>query len=130
MAQIHQKSLRGAGLAERKEVLNAGNIAYEKMMQDEEFDEEALANYYLVLCDDIKRERERIGGDWAVAMVIDTRRWRDVVRSRLGPDLTFVVLDMSWEDQVERLRGRHGEDENALRILSVSHLNTDAMVQF
>ena len=76
------------------------------------FDEEAEAKFYELICEDIKRERERIGGDWAVALIVNTRRMRDLVRSRLGPDLTFVVLDMAWEDLEERMRSSrslHGE---------------------
>ena len=44
-----------------------------------------------------------------------------MVRSRLGPDLTFVVLDMAWEDLEERLRSRHGGDETALGMWMVSY---------
>ena len=86
----------------------------------EEVDEEAMAKYFEFICDDIKRERERIGGDWAVALVVNTRRLRDLVRSRLGPDLTFVVLDMAWEDMEERYRTRHVGNETALRMMMVS----------
>ena len=45
-----------------------------------------------------------------MALVVNTRRMRDLVRSRLGPDVTFVVLDMAWEDLVERLTSRHSEE--------------------
>ena len=113
--------MRGAGLAERIEACNAGLVAFTKLLKDEEVDEEALVKCGEILCDDIRRERERIGGDWAVAMVVHTRRMRDFFRSRLGPDLTFVVLDMDWEDVVERLRSRHGYDETvAVRQFQVS----------
>ena len=37
----------------------------------------------------------------------------------MGPDLVFVVLDMSMEDQIERLRKRHKGDETALQTLKV-----------
>ena len=82
---------------------------------------EATTKFYGVLCDDIKRERERIGGDWAMALVVNTRGLRDFVRSRLGPDLTFVVLDMAWEDLEERLRSRHSGDETRLGMWMVSY---------
>ena len=42
-----------------------------------------------------------------------------VCRTRMGPDLVFVVLDMSMEDQIERLRKRHKGDETALQTLKV-----------
>jgi len=108
-----QNLLRGAGLTERMEVCDAAwNMA--SMTKDEALDEEALVKYYEFICDDIKRERERIGGDWAVALNVNTRRLRDLVRSRLGPDLTFVVLDIAWEDLEERVTSRW--DETSLRI--------------
>ena len=94
-----------------------GNFAFLKMLKCEEFDEEGLAKLYGVLCDDIKRERERIGGDWAVALEVNSRRLRDLARSRLGPDTTFIVLDMAWEDLEERYRSRHGGDDTALGMM-------------
>ena len=118
LGQSQQKLLKGAGLAKRMEVSMEMSTAYMKMVMDKEFDEEALVKYYECICDDIKRERERIGGDWAVAFVVNTRRLRDLVRSRLGPDLTFVVLDIAWEDLEERVTSRW--DETSLRIKMVS----------
>merc|ERR1719402_1660275 len=113
-AQSQQKLLRGDGLAERMKVCNEFIKAYRKMLNGEELDEEAMAKFCDFICEDIKRERERIGGDWAVALVVNTRRLRDLVRSRLGPDLTFVVLDIAWEDLEERVTSRW--DETSLRI--------------
>ena len=40
-------------------------------------------------------------------------------RSKLGPDLFFIILDMELEQQVERIRGRHGDDESAVRRMKV-----------
>ena len=109
------------------EVVKEWRITIEKMMKGEDnwlallklyF---ATTKFYGVLCDDIKRERERIGGDWAVALMANTRWLRDMVRSRLGPDLTFVVLDMAWEDLEERLRSRQGGDETTLGMWMVSY---------
>jgi len=42
------------------------------------------------------RERSRIGGDWAIAALLDSRRIRDFVRSELGPELEIVVLEMNF----------------------------------
>ena len=115
----HQQSLlRGAGLAERMEVCNERSMASQKAVKSE--GEEALAKFYEFLCDDIKSGRDRIGGDWAVAMGGFTRQVRDLVRSRLGPDVTFVVLDMAWEDMEERFRSRHRGNEKWLEIMMVS----------
>ena len=35
---------------------------------------------YEELCEDIRRERRRIGGDWVVAGVIQTNQHRDIIR--------------------------------------------------
>ena len=51
------------------------------------------------MCGDIKRERARIGGDWAVAGVVLDKNSRQHIRSELGRDLVFVVLSME-EEQV------------------------------
>ena len=37
----------------------------------------------------------------------------------MGPELQIVVLDMSLEDQMERVRGRHGGEEAAVDMFKV-----------
>ena len=54
-----------------------------------------------------------MGGDWAIVHAVPTRALRDHLRKELGPDLVFVVLNMSKEDQDKRVRGRHGDNEDA-----------------
>jgi len=66
------------------------------------------------MCEDIMRERKRIGGDWAVACVLDYKKLRQLVRGWMGPDLQIVVLDMKLEDQMDRMRKRHGGHESAV----------------
>ena len=80
MAQVFQKPLRGAGLNERIAIVNKGNVEYELMMKGENYDTAVLEEFYGVICDDIKRERARIGGDWVVAAVLDKRSVRDSIR--------------------------------------------------
>ena len=38
------------------------------------------------------------------------RYMRDYIREYLGPELIFVVLHMTKEDQICRIKARHGED--------------------
>jgi len=116
-AQAFQKGLRGEGLKNRVDVVNKGNAVYEQMIKGEDYDKKVLEDFYGLLCDDIKRERARIGGDWVVATVVDKQAWRDFIRSRLGPDLEFVVLDMDLEQQMARIRGRHDNDEAAVEMM-------------
>ena len=40
-------------------------------------------------------------------------------RAEFGPDLQFVVLDMDLEQQVERVRGRHGDNQEAIQKMKV-----------
>ena len=70
------------------------------------------------MSEDITKEQERIGGDWAVAQAVPTREVRDRIRSQMGPNLIFVVLHMSKEDQTARIKERHGEEENMIAMLT------------
>jgi len=116
-AQSFQAGLKGPGLKERMDIVSKGNTEYELMMKGEEYDKKTMEDFYSVLCDEIQRERNRIGGDWVVATIVDKKEWRDFVRSKLGPDLVFIILDMELEQQVERIRGRHDEDESAVNMM-------------
>jgi len=119
-AVVSQKSLRGEGLMERIAKVNRGSAEYQKMTQGQEYDRKILEDdFYGLICNDIKRERGRLGGDWVVAMAVDTRAWRDFIRSRLGPDLEFVVLEMDLEMIQNRVRSRHDNDEGAVQMLMV-----------
>ena len=40
-------------------------------------------------------------------------------RSQLGPELQIVVLDMTLEDQMERVRRRHGGEDSAVDMFKV-----------
>ena len=59
----------------------------------------------------IKDERQRIGGDWAVAQAVPTKALRDEIKKIL-PDVTFVTLTIKEEDLKKRLQNRHGEDQS------------------
>ena len=48
----------------------------------------------------------------AVAQAIYSRKQRDSMRKILGPECTFIVLNMSRECQKKRVTERHGEDAN------------------
>ena len=45
---------------------------------------------------------------------------RNIFRSRLGPDLMFVVLGMEVEEVKKRVLTRHKGDEGALDMMMVS----------
>ena len=80
MAQVHQKALKGEGLEKRRKICNATNAAFMELFSGKEFDIEHYREFYTIMCEDIMRERKRIGGDWAVAGVALTRSMRDHIR--------------------------------------------------
>jgi len=113
MAQVHQKALKGEGLERRREICNAANAAFMEILSGKDFDIEQFRELYTIMCEDIMRERKRIGGDWAVAGVAFNRSMRDHIRSKLGKDLLFVILSMDKEDQRKRVTDRHQGNEQA-----------------
>ena len=52
-----------------------------KGSHDEEKLRSSERDYMLSLCSDVRAEKDRLGGDWAVASVIRTREERDIMRS-------------------------------------------------
>ena len=83
MAQERQRPLVGEGSQERKEICREIGEAWERIVEKEETSADwcVIEKYLDILCEDIRSQRERIGGDWAVAGCITHRRMRDIVRS-------------------------------------------------
>ena len=94
------------------ETLEKANAALMKMFKGSfEGLEENLQPFLELLVKHITQERERLGGDFAVATsVVFSRKQRDQLRELLGPKLKFMVLNMnmSKECQFERLEKKHG----------------------
>ena len=88
MAQVKQRNLVGEGAAERRAVVSRVRKEFEARMGKGEWDAEAIETGQREMFKDIARERARLGGDWAVACVLDTRAIRDLARYR---DLTFNI---------------------------------------
>ena len=78
------------------------------------------------MCEDIKQQRARLGGNWAVAALMDTKEFRAFARTKLPEvkhlkykitmdlhveQVVFVVLEMSLTDQAARLAARQPGDE-------------------
>ena len=56
----------------------------------------------------------------AIAQAVFSRRQRDKLRKIIGPDLVFIVLNMTKECQMKRIKGRHGDSpmlEEFMRVL-------------
>ena len=62
--------------------------------------EEQLEPFFKFLADHIAKERQRLGGDFAVAQAVFSRNQRNLLRQIIGPDLVFMVLNMTRQSQV------------------------------
>ena len=62
------------------------------------------------MCREVEIQRERLGGDFAVAYLVQTRESRDLCRA-LCPDLVFITMTMTEACQRKRLKGRFGDQE-------------------
>jgi len=109
LATMRQKPLLGLP-QERIEAAKGGMEHFMKMIEFKEYDKKMVGGYYTAMCKDIAAQRKRLGGNWIVAHAVPSRYYRDWIRAELGPDLVFVVLNMTREDQKARLAARHGED--------------------
>ena len=86
------------------------------MMQTGEFKDvdEKFMPLVIAMAKMIKQQRARLGGAWSIAQAIPTRHLRDVLRKMLGPDLVFVVLNLTKDCQEKRIINRHGKASEEL----------------
>merc|ERR1712192_179903 len=119
LAQVKQKKLVGEGEAERKKMVENVMNGYIAMIKGESWDKETLEEGQREMFKDIARERARLGGDWAIAGVLFTSKMREIARSELGSDLEIVMLEMTAEEQEERIRARHSGSQNAVDLMKV-----------
>ena len=110
VVQDMMKPLSGPGCEERREVWASVRNLWSKLInQEEELEQEEwerLGRYFQLLCENIKSERRRIGGDWAVAGCLLHRRIRDFIRANLGGEVVIVVLRMAGEAVRSRILAR------------------------
>ena len=70
--------------------------------------EEFLWPMFNCLAQDISKQNKRLGGKMVVAQALFSRKQREFLTKIIGPDLTFIVLNMTAECQFERIASRHG----------------------
>ena len=68
-------------MRERMEIVKMSNNQWPAIMKGLAFDMEAVKSFYRELAMDIKTQKQRIGGDWAVAHVLINREIRNMMRS-------------------------------------------------
>merc|ERR1719323_154428 len=109
---MNQKPLKGV----TKETLKVVDARSEMMAtMDDEFKGnegmfKAITTIANMTAEDIKKHKARIVGDWAVAFAVSSREQRDFLRKIFGTSLYFVVLNITQECNMKRLKKRHGED--------------------
>ena len=99
---------------ERIDAVTKGVKEFEKWRNGEDYDKDSIKELYSSMCKNIKRERSKIGGNWVIAQAVPFRWLRDHIKHELGPDLTFVVLNMKKDEQTKRILSRHGGESNAV----------------
>ena len=130
MAQVNQRNLKGPGMQERQALCSVANDMFGAVMAGKEHDRDEANKFYSAMAEDIKREKERIGGDWAVAHVVMTREGRDHLRKILGPQLVFILLTMPSEDRRKRILSRHKDNEGAVEMMDVMISQTSQKIVF
>ena len=104
---------------EKIDISCEGGSNFLAMAAGQKHDFEKVCAFYVAISDDVAKDKKRIGGDWAISQAVPTRALRDRIRETLGSDLIFVVLHMTKEDQHDRLKARHGDDEALSEMLSL-----------
>ena len=79
----------------------------------EDFDYGIAKPFIGNMAKDILVQKQRLGGDFAVAHAVMKRDMRDHIRTIL-PDCIFVVLSLTDETQCKRIKERHGEGSESL----------------
>ena len=120
LAQIKQKILKGPGADARLEMLTKTRDMWLDLFASKPFDREMMTTYYAAMAEDIRAEKKRIGGDFAIANVVIIKEVRDKMREWLGPDLIFVHLEMSQEDRRARVLDRHQGNTEAADLMDVN----------
>ena len=91
-------------------VMDASSKFDEFFNPESENDMDEMAKpFYKVIANDVARQKKRLGGTFAVAHAVATRKSRDYLRQLMGPDLVFVVLNLTRKCAGARLKGRHGD---------------------
>ena len=80
MDQVKQRNLNGPGAAERALLMKGTMPVFQDLMAGKPNESEPLMNYYRALGEDVKKQKERIGGNWAIATVLHSQKCRDMMK--------------------------------------------------
>ena len=91
LAQLTQKSLKGPGVEERVKLGKIFVNEVGKVMAGVRMDHEAMFPLYDAMGKEILKEKQRIGGDWAIAHVVAARDTRDRLRYMLSVNRKYNI---------------------------------------
>ena len=70
--------------------------------------EEDLVPFYEALSSYIVSQRKRLPQNWAIANAVFSRTQRETLRRQIGPELVFIVLNLTKDCQKKRCQSRMG----------------------
>ena len=80
MHQAVQRNLKGPGVKERLTLAKKAQEIWGPLMAGQEYDKQLMRDYYTEMVKDIIKQKQRIGGDWAIAHVVWNKEIRDIMR--------------------------------------------------
>ena len=113
LAMMSQNFLKGVPQQRIDDVAEAVGD-FMAFIEGKEYNFENVCRFYSAMSVDIANEQKRIGGDFVVAQAVPTRAFRDHIRTILPPNLIFGVIHMSKEDQMARIKERHGDADKTV----------------
>ena len=74
----------------------------------DQIDWEKFKPFFSLISKNIGIQKARVGGNFAIAQAVQSRDQREHIRKTL-PDVVFIVLSLTKENQKKRLKDRHGD---------------------
>ena len=119
LASSKQKRIRGLSKEDLSSFSGLEKLAFD-LLKGDLTEQEKVFPFFKAMSKDIATEKRKIGGDWAVAFAVPTRKMRDVIKEECNA--TFVVLTVSKETQQNRISRRHQDDKDEAQ--TVDYLTT------
>ena len=76
--------------------------------QIDQVDWEIFKPFFSIISKNIAIQKARVGGAFAIAQAVQSRDQREHIRKTL-PDVVFIVMSLTRENQKKRLKDRHGD---------------------
>ena len=109
-----QKPLVGEQRKTREDIFKNTDEVGRKWLKGDKItkkDLDCVRKFHACLCEDIKNERARVGGDWVVAGCLTTDFDRYQVRKNLGSDLLMIIINVK-NSLGDRLKERHNIEDD------------------